>query len=146
MKNTYKRGFTLIELLVVIAIIGALTSIVLPSLNAARDKGIDAAVKSNLSGIRDQMAIFRDNTGNAYTGGCADPNITNTMAVATSTVAPTQTIGGFGDGECIATATEWSAWVNLKASSTTAWCVDAQGNSSVIAAQNSSTANLTVCP
>lgn len=42
------RGFTLIELLVVIAIIGLLSSIVLASLNTARQKGQIGAVQETL--------------------------------------------------------------------------------------------------
>jgi len=82
MKKTYSRGFTLIELLVVIAIIGILSSVVLASLNTARGKGADAAVKSNLNNIRSQAEIVYDDAGGSYSGVCADPNVTKGLNAA----------------------------------------------------------------
>lgn len=64
-----RRGFTLIELLVVIAIIGILSSVVLASLNSARNRGADATVKSNLANARSQAELFYDANGGKYSGG-----------------------------------------------------------------------------
>src|SRR5574343_642559 len=61
-----KKGFTLIELLVVIAIIGILSSVVLASLNTARAKGADAAIKADIAGIRSAAEIFYDNNTSSY--------------------------------------------------------------------------------
>ncbi|MEK7185085.1 MAG: type II secretion system protein, partial [Patescibacteria group bacterium] len=61
-----KAGFTLIELMVVIAIIGLLDSVVLASLNSARNKGADASIKGNLDTVRKQAALFYDSNGENY--------------------------------------------------------------------------------
>lgn len=54
------RGFTLIELLVVIAIIGILSSIVLASLNTARQKSRDARRVADIKQIQLAMQLYYD--------------------------------------------------------------------------------------
>jgi prepilin-type N-terminal cleavage/methylation domain-containing protein len=75
--HTQKRGFTLIELLVVIAIIGILASVVLASLNTARDKGTDAAIQSSVNNARAQANIYGSRTDGTvnYTDLCDDGSI-----------------------------------------------------------------------
>lgn len=58
-----KQGFTLIELLVVIAIIGILSSVVLASINTAREKAKEAKVKAQLGSIVNAMEMMLDDTG-----------------------------------------------------------------------------------
>lgn len=57
-------GFTLIELLVVIAIIGILAAIVLASLSSAKQKGADAAIKSEVNELRTLMELNASDYGN----------------------------------------------------------------------------------
>jgi general secretion pathway protein G len=63
------RGFTLIELLVVIAIIGLLSSVILTSLNVAREHADDATRKSNLVEIQKALQGYYDDNGRYPTGG-----------------------------------------------------------------------------
>lgn len=137
MSTRLSRGFTLIELLVVIAIIGILSSVVLASLNTARGKGADAAVKSNLNNIRAQAELFYD-TGSTYTGVCSDPNVAKGQAAAVAA-------GGNG-GNCYSSSTStWTAWAGLKGDATKAWCVDNTGTSQQVLKTNTN-ATLAVCP
>jgi len=53
-----QRGFTLIELLVVIAIIGTLASVVMASLNSAREKSRDTARMSQLREVQKALEIY----------------------------------------------------------------------------------------
>lgn len=57
------KGFTLIELLVVIAIIGVLASIVLASLNSARQKSRDARRITDVKQIQLALELYFDGTG-----------------------------------------------------------------------------------
>jgi len=59
------KGFTLIELLVVIAIIGILSSVVLASLNSAREKSRDAKRISDVKQLQLALELSYD-TNNAY--------------------------------------------------------------------------------
>jgi prepilin-type N-terminal cleavage/methylation domain-containing protein len=88
-KKTFARGFTLIELLVVIAIIGILASVVLASLNTARDKGTDAAVQSSINNVRAQANIFGSQSNGSvdFSGLCDDANINQIEADITAKVS-----------------------------------------------------------
>lgn len=60
MKTSTSRGFTLIELLVVIAIIGILSSVVLASLNSARQKSRDARRIADLKQLQTAFELYYD--------------------------------------------------------------------------------------
>lgn len=62
---TKQRGFTLIELLVVIAIIGILSSVVLASLNSARQKSRDARRIGDIKQLQLALEMYYD-SNNGY--------------------------------------------------------------------------------
>jgi type IV pilus assembly protein PilA len=134
MKN--QKGFTLIELLVVIAIIGILSSVVLASLNTARAKGGDAAIKSQLAAIRPQAEIVYDNNGNYGTSLAIATDTSCTGAAATTlfgtTTVAQQVTGAYnasGHVACVSTGSAWAIAASLKSDNTQAWCVDSTGAS-----------------
>jgi len=142
----YKKGFTLIELLVVIAIIGILSSVVLASLNTARNKGKDATVQAQLSSARAQAEIYNATNGN-YLGVCAalqtatHPGILtllnasakgNALGDLGAVVTLVTTAGAFDKVTCHDTSVAWAAEAPMMGSVSAAakmWCVDSTGAS-----------------
>jgi prepilin-type N-terminal cleavage/methylation domain-containing protein len=136
-----QRGFTLIELLVVIAIIGILSAVVLASLNSARSKGNDAAIKANLGSVATQAALYiSSNPGYGVfddgAGAVDDCPTSGSGTVFHDTTIMNAIAGALGNapgGEalCLSTETTYAVAVSRPtdvATSTSAyWCVDSSG-------------------
>ena len=129
----YKKGFTLIELLVVIAIIGILSSVVLASLNTARDKGADAKIKGEVGSIRAAAEMYYDTKGQydsatipasvtCATGMFSDASVIRSLNSATSTSGGATTSNRL----CTSSTTAYAVSVKLKSGSW--YCVDSSGN------------------
>lgn len=112
------KGFTLIELLVVVAIIGILASVVLASLNSARSKGKEAAIKSNLRNMITQVELSYNELGN-YSGTCAVVAGMISAITAAGGTAACYSHSAVGD-----TNVRWGVSAKLNSDTTKNWSVD----------------------
>ena len=141
-----RHGFTLIELLVVVAIIAIIVSVTLVSLNNSRNKGADAAVKSNLGTIRGQSELFYSNNDNKFlpaggsTFGVATCPTYN--ALGTNMLSKDKTISdaiaeaikrGTNGNSCYNSSLYWAIAIGLKSNANRSWCVDSGGGSKEVA-------------
>ena len=153
LKKKLISGFTLIELLVVVAIIGILASVVLASLNNARAKGIDAAIKANLKTIQNQAEIYYSDNGNysPYSQTWCSAGYVGTMfnddPIINKAISKLISLSGAPDssltrcsvcavGNCTPDTEQFYAVaIQLKTGGTAgdsipdAWCIDNSGNS-----------------
>jgi prepilin-type N-terminal cleavage/methylation domain-containing protein len=146
MKKHTQAGFTLIELLVVIAIIGILASIVISSLSTAKQKGIDANIKSTLANSRAQAQVYYENASTYYVDGvtnvCTDTQgVYKLLAGAATAAGAAVIINGtqaVDNANCNAYYDGWMIQVPLKqlnqissSSDVDYYCVDSTGTSKI---------------
>jgi len=89
------KGFTLIELLVVIAIIGILSSVVLASLNSARQKGRDGRRIADLKQLQLALELSYDANG-TYPAALSEATLVTPGYISVVPVDPSGGTAAYG--------------------------------------------------
>jgi len=130
-KKKKKKGFTLIELLVVIAIIGILSTIVLVSVNSARNKAKDATIKGSMETLRAAAELNYDDQGD-YDDVCAGTALSSGGDFGrVKTAVELQSGVAVYCADATSPAQTYAAYARLVADAGKWFCVDSTGNAKV---------------
>ncbi len=116
--SSKRNAFTLIELMVVIAIIGILASIVLVSLNSARQKARDARVMSGVSQVR-TIANMQESVTGSYAGIQSQEDFTKIKSDIDNISSVANLVLNISDD-----GKEYCAYSRLPSSPNDVFCVD----------------------
>lgn len=132
------RGFTLIELLVVIAIIGILSSVVLASLNTARQKSRDARRIADIKQLQLALELYFDSKA-TY------PSSTSQLVPTYISILPKDPLSsaaytyvGVGPG-AVATCSSYHLMATLEQAGHTALGADADNDGTPVACTDGGT-------
>src|SRR3989338_30420 len=125
-------------ILVGVAIMGILASVVLASLNSARQKGADASIKANLANARAQAELYYDKNADSYEGVCTSTDGVLEMKSNASESSGSNVV-------CNDVTKSWAMSSPLKSIPDNSWCVDSTGTNKEISGgignQNSCSGN-----
>lgn len=130
-----KKGFTLIELLVVIAIIGILSSVVLVSLNSARNRGKDTRI---IAGVQQLRSMLESIYSSDYSAGISASNTANNngsgfsfSGTASTTAQQLLTDASSNSGKIYVTTDStrniWAIYGQLPSNTANYFCIDSTG-------------------
>ena len=113
-------GFTMVELLVVIIVLGVLAAIAIPTFLRQREKGYDAASKSELKNAAAALEALHVDSGSYAAGAAANNDPAEIAALAAQ---------GFNLSEPFAQGSGGSFLVAVAGSGSTSYCVQVSHSS-----------------
>jgi prepilin-type N-terminal cleavage/methylation domain-containing protein len=105
-----QAGFTLVELLIVVIILAILAAIVIPQFSSSSTDAQEAALDSNLAGLRSAIELYKAQHSGVYPG------------VNVSTIGATACTGGAPGTGAVNTAQAWADQLLLSSDSTGHTC------------------------
>lgn len=136
----------------VVAIIGLLAAVVLGSLNQARNRGTDAAIKETVQTSRAEAALYASLNGNSFEGACAitGTNVIGAIIVEADRMFDKVPPASYSDstaatpttGACHDSVDDWVTAIPLRVGGY--YCIDSAGKATTTA--TALAANAMNCP